>query len=261
MVASSDHMVASSPGRRSESAVPDPGRVGDQPGPPASASAAGGAQEAQRTPEESRLSPREIRRQQRLRVGREQILDAAEELFGRQGYRGASLQQVAKRCEFSIGALYLFIDSKEELLRAVLSRRTAALMERIRACVAGEGTGHEVLLDLARLQIEFHRAHPDFGRLSMQILSCSGGEPMPGFNEDIARGYDEAMTVQADLFARGQRDGTLRSGDPQCLSRLFSAMVTAYHGMDPKVAISSLGMPDEILLETVARAFAGPASR
>jgi AcrR family transcriptional regulator len=58
------------------------------------------------------LSPREVRRLQRIKVGREQILDAAEELFGRQGYRGTSLQQVAKRCEFSIGALYLFIDNK-----------------------------------------------------------------------------------------------------------------------------------------------------
>jgi AcrR family transcriptional regulator len=202
------------------------------------------------------LSPREVRRQERLRVGREQILDAAEELFGRQGYRGTSLQQVAKRCEFSIGALYLFIDSKEELLRAVLRRRTAELMALMTHCLAAAGTGAELLGDLVRAQVDFHRRYPDFGRLSMQIMSAAGVPGTPGFAGDMSRGYDAAMRLQAELFARGQADGTLRAGDPQCLARLFSAMVTAYHAMDPAVTGTGAGLPDEIFLSTVAAAFA-----
>jgi AcrR family transcriptional regulator len=204
------------------------------------------------------LSPREIRRQERLRVGREQILDAAEELFGRQGYRGTSLQQVARRCEFSIGALYLFIDSKEELLRAVLRRRTAELMARMADCLASEGSGAELLDRLARAQLDFHRRYPDFGRLSMQIMSAAGVPGTPGFSDDVSPGYEAAMRLQADLFVRGQRDGTLRAGDPQCLARLYSAMVTSYHAMDPAVTGTGVGLPDDIFLSTVAAAFAPP---
>ncbi|MBL7496487.1 TetR/AcrR family transcriptional regulator [Frankia sp. CN7] len=204
------------------------------------------------------LSPREVRRQERLRLGREQILDAAEELFGRQGYRGTSLQQVAKRCEFSIGALYLFIDSKEELLRAVLGRRTAELMAKMTECLAAEGTGAQLLARLARMQVDFHRRYPDFGRLSTQIMSATGMPGMPGFGEDVARGYDAAIALEAELFARGQRDGTLRAGDPECLARLYSAMVTAYHAMDPEVTGTGVGagLPDEVFLSTVSAAFA-----
>ncbi|ONH31882.1 TetR/AcrR family transcriptional regulator [Pseudofrankia asymbiotica] len=204
------------------------------------------------------LSPRELRRQERLRVGREQILDAAEELFGRQGYRGTSLQQVAKRCEFSIGALYLFIDSKEELLQAVLNRRTVDLMELMAACLAAEGTGAELLARLARTQVDFHRRYPEFGRLSIQLMSTPGVPGTPGFREGFARGYDAAIELEAELFVRGQHDGTLRPGDPGCLARLFSAMVTAYHAMDPEVSADSAALPDDIFLSTVAAAFAPP---
>jgi AcrR family transcriptional regulator len=217
-------------------AAPDPGQ-------PAASETAG-------------LSPREVRRLQRIKVGREQILDAAEELFGRQGYRGTSLQQVAKRCEFSIGALYLFIDNKEELLRAVLQRRTAALMQKMRDCIAGEGRAHAVLLRLARTQIDFHRRHPDFGRLSIQIMGAGGVDAAPHVNESVARGYELAIDMEADLFRRGQVDGSIRAGDPRCLARLYSAMVAVYHTMDPAVVDGRNSLDDADFLASVGQAFA-----
>ncbi|WP_157845318.1 TetR/AcrR family transcriptional regulator [Pseudofrankia sp. EUN1h] len=276
-------MAATSPGRTSRptSAIPTEGSpaatrvagarargadAGTGPARDEPSAAGNGAREAENSADKAEngaggpaaLSPRELRRQERLRVGREQILDAAEELFGRQGYRGTSLQQVAKRCEFSIGALYLFIDSKEELLRAVLTRRTAELMELMAGFLTAEGTGAELLARLARTQVDFHRRYPEFGRLSIQIMSAPGVPGTPGFREGFARGYDAAIELEAELFVRGQRDGTLRPGDPGCLARLFSAMVTAYHAMDPEVSTDGVALPDDIFLSTIAAAFAPP---
>src|SRR5882724_5551180 len=80
-------------------------------------------------------SPRELRRRQRIEVGREQVLDAAENLFGFNGYSATSLEQVAKACEFSVGALYMFFNSKQELLEAVLDRRGIVVMAAMRNCL------------------------------------------------------------------------------------------------------------------------------
>jgi AcrR family transcriptional regulator len=211
-------------------------------------------------PDTSRLSPREIRRLQRLEIGRKQILDAAEELFGRYGYRGTSLQQVAKRCEFSIGALYLFIDSKEELLRGILERRVVELTHQMRECVAAEGPALDVLVQLARTQVAFYRRYPDFGRLLTRIISA-GVDAVPGSDGEVALGYGGAIEIEVELFARGQADGSIRPGDPRGLARLFSAMVSAYHGLDPVVSPDGTGhLDDEDFLACVSRAFAATGS-
>ena len=73
-------------------------------------------------------SPRKTRDAERTR---RQILDAAEELFARQGFDAASLAAIGEAAGVSRGTPGYFFGSKEELYQAVLERmyadRTAAL--------------------------------------------------------------------------------------------------------------------------------------
>ena len=50
---------------------------------------------------------RERRRTGRKELSRQDILDAAEHVFGQKGYHEASLQEIAERAEFSTSALSL----------------------------------------------------------------------------------------------------------------------------------------------------------
>lgn len=50
----------------------------------------------------------------------EEILDAAAEEFNERGYRGARLQDIAERVGLLTGSLYYYIDSKEDLLYALV---------------------------------------------------------------------------------------------------------------------------------------------
>jgi AcrR family transcriptional regulator len=51
------------------------------------------------------------------------LLDAAERVFARRGYRGASLDEIAAEAGFSKGAVYSNFSSKEELFLALIDRR------------------------------------------------------------------------------------------------------------------------------------------
>jgi AcrR family transcriptional regulator len=71
--------------------------------------------------------PAELTKQtaRRLRT-REQLLDAAYEVFARDGYHAATLDDIALRANSSKGALYYNFDSKEDLFAALLEERLRA---------------------------------------------------------------------------------------------------------------------------------------
>lgn len=62
------------------------------------------------------LSRRERERAQH----RAEIMDAAIDVFGEKGFFTATLDEIAQRAEFSKGTLYLYFDSKEDLLFSIL---------------------------------------------------------------------------------------------------------------------------------------------
>lgn len=200
-------------------------------------------------------APRELRRRQRIELDREQVLDIAEELFGAQGYQGTSLQQVAQRCGFSVGAVYLFVDSKEALLREILSRRGSHLLALVRDCAEADRPPLDTLVAVCDTIIAFHREHPGFGRLATRMHAPGGAEGFPFPAGDFASHRDEALRPVTLVIRRGQREGTVRAGEPLVLARLMSALVTAHHGMDPTLLGTTVVIDDDAFRGFVRDAF------
>ncbi|HEV3358627.1 MAG TPA: helix-turn-helix domain-containing protein [Pseudonocardiaceae bacterium] len=201
------------------------------------------------------LSPREARRQQRIDLSREQILDTAERLFSERGYHDTGLKEVAELCEFSVGSIYSFFQSKDHLYEEVLMRRGPAQVAEMRRIVADEAPATERLAAMARLQINHFRRYPAWGRLTTRALTV--GMPQAGaLPAAFDKAYRDAIDIEVALFVDGQREGVLREGDPRALARLFSSVVTAFHGMDPEVGDDAADLGVEEFLAFVVRAFA-----
>lgn len=201
-------------------------------------------------------SPREQRRRQRIELGREQVLDTAENLFGFNGYNATSLEQVAKGCEFSVGALYMFFNSKQDLLQAVLDRRGKVQMDAMRSCLADDIPGSHMLAAVVRTVIDFQRRYPGFALLVMRVYSPAL-DVLPSSAENMST-FNEAMDIYATAIERGQRDGTIRDGDPQQLARLISGLVTAHHSLDARLTGAQHGMDMDEFLEIIAAALSVP---
>ena len=180
-------------------------------------------------------TPREQRRQQRLELGREHILDAAEDVFARKGFHDASMKEIAEGAEFSVGALYGFFENKDDLFRHIYRRRGAQFMQGMREVLAGRASPRRHLHDLADFQVQFFREHPQFGRLFLRTSGVDLPEPESGTDDAITENYTEAMALQAKLFRAGQDAGELRDGDPEVLAMLFSGLVSAFQATDPVV--------------------------
>jgi AcrR family transcriptional regulator len=67
------------------------------------------------------MSPRTREQFEEMRVSRrEQIMNAALELFAQEGYTNCSISQLAAYTGISKGLMYNYFDSKEELLKAII---------------------------------------------------------------------------------------------------------------------------------------------
>jgi TetR/AcrR family transcriptional regulator len=194
------------------------------------------------------------RREYRRALSRDQILDAAERVFARNGFHDASLREIAELAEFSVGAVYGFFTGKEDIYRAIFLRRAEEFMPEMRQVLATDAAPLRQLLDLAAWQVAFFRRYPHWGRLVLRGGAIASPLATPADDEQIQENFATAQRAQADLFDRGQQFGDLRQGSPALLARMFSGLVSAFQAAE-LAADPMTELPVEDLLTVIEAAF------
>ena len=192
---------------------------------------------------------RELRRLLSQDVSRSQLLDAAEEVFGRKGFHETTLKEVAELAEFSVGSVYSFFDSKDDLFRQIFVRRGEEFLPGMHEILDEGGDPVDQLHRLVDFEVGFFRQHPRFGRLYLRYSSATMLSPDREIDLVMQDRYLEAMGLQADLFARGQAARVLRDGDPEILARLFSGLISAFQAVDPAVVSDDPDAPERLGLD------------
>jgi TetR/AcrR family transcriptional regulator len=207
-------------------------------------------------------SRREQRRLEHHDLSRGQLLDAAEEVFGRKGFHETTLKEIAELAGFSVGSVYSFFENKDDLFRQIFLRRGEEW--EVEMAEIFDHDFDSPLAELHRLvdfQIGFFRARPHFGRVylrysSIALLAARNDQ----VDEAVQRRFETAMDQQAELFRRGQKAGELRDGDPMVMSRLFSGLIASFQSVDPAVIsddpASGEHLPMPEFHDLVERAFA-----
>ena len=199
-------------------------------------------------------SRREQRRQLQQDLSRNQLLDAAEEVFGAKGFHDTTLKEIAELAEFSVGSVYSFFENKDDLFLNVFLRRGEEFLPGMEAAATAGDDPVAQLHALVEFEVDFFRQHPHFGRLYLRSFPGDVLDSSPELAENFAR----AMAVQAGIFRRGQAAGVLRDGDPEVLARLFSGLVGGFQSTDPAVVAEPMAaerLPLAALHEVVDGAF------
>ena len=151
---------------------------------------------------------------------RQQILDAARDLFVRDGYDAVSMRRIAARIEYSPTAIYLHFPDKQSILTALcdetfekLSMRLATHFER---CTDPLTRLREGL----RLYVDFGLAHPHHYTVSFLIKSRDE-------RTGPTAGHRAFAFLQAAV-AGAMASGAIRTGDVETTSQ---ALWAASHGL------------------------------
>ncbi len=174
----------------------------------------------------------------------ELILAAALEVFSAYGFRGSTVDQIAKACGLSKPNLLYYFRRKEDIYVALLEHTLRDWLEPLRALDAA-GDPIDELSRYIRDKVRMSRENPKASRLfANEILH---GAPMIG---DFLKGpLKDLVDEKAAVIASWMAAGRINTIDPHHL--IFAIWSTTQHYADFDVQVAAI-LGDGIDLTTTA---------
>jgi AcrR family transcriptional regulator len=151
------------------------------------------------------IAERKVRERVELR---RRILDAARELFVKEGYAAVTMRRIAQRIEYSPTAIYLHFADKDQLIRDLCAHDFAVFAAQFDK-LARVADPLERLRRAGQAYVDFALAHPNHYRLLFMTppSAASGGAPAEAAYAFLAR--TAAECIAASKLRKGVTDAEL----------------------------------------------------
>ncbi len=163
------------------------------------------------------------------KISKQKILDAALEVFAKQGYHSATVDAIAKTAGISKGLLYNYFKSKDDVLNELMIGMMEVLMFEIMLLKPGEKFRKEDIINFINTGIDLVLAKPYYWKLYFSVAL----QP-----EVMAMVFDKMMKmVQPYLSAMTEFYREKGIENPEVMMRYLSAVMDGiqFHCMiDPK---------------------------
>jgi AcrR family transcriptional regulator len=170
------------------------------------------------------MGPRQRREREREQL-RQEILDAARELFVKEGFENVSMRRIAEKIEYSPTTIYLYFEDKADLLFQICEETFAKLTDEMEAITKECKDPVEALKRGCRAYVNFGLRYPNHyrvtfinhpGRLEGQPYLREGSQGMRAYNH-LRQGVEECV-----------RQGRFRETDVEAITQ---AVWASGHGI------------------------------
>jgi AcrR family transcriptional regulator len=167
---------------------------------------------------------------------RTRLLAAATRLFAQRGFDGTSVRDLTRRARANLGAVTYYFGSKAALYHAVIAALAEPLIDRVAQAAQAPGRPVDRIEAIVRAFLDYIGAHPELPKLILRELATE--RPLPPPAEEAMRRNFSALE---DAITAGQRDGTVRPGDPVLLA--LSVMAQPFHfAIASRVVLAAAGI-------------------
>ena len=145
------------------------------------------------------------------------ISEVATELFVKKGFFPTTLADIAKEAGVSKGTIILHFKSKENLARELKVKHFKSLREHLKACSKNYGSVEDCIRLGVADYVKWCVANPYPARFQLALRQHD-------FIKDLeCRPRDEAYEESVKVIRQGQKEGSVRAGNPEFLARTMSA--------------------------------------
>ena len=157
-----------------------------------------------------------------------EILVAAERVFVSKGFDHATIEDIAKEAEFSVGAIYNFFNGKDDLREKVITKIIEDFLEIFRGKVLCEQDAMKAIEALIDLRVRHVKDHEAFFRLILDTQLGASIKPDEALPKRCRNVYDNYINEVALIFKRAMNEGLVCEMDPVYAALAFEGCINAF---------------------------------
>jgi AcrR family transcriptional regulator len=207
-------------------------------------------------PEMAEPKPRSIRRLRRdeqRQLTRAQLLDAAERVFARDGFRGASIAAIAEEAGYSHGAVYSNFNGKDDLFLVLVEERIDARLARVYEAADAELSRGAQPLEAARRFVAMLQQEREAYLLLVDLWNQAVREPKAAAK--FAERHARLRTVIGRIVEGIARDQGLELALPR--AQVATAVIALANGFTIERLADPDAAPDELFAQALAAILRG----
>jgi AcrR family transcriptional regulator len=170
-------------------------------------------------------------------IRRDQILDAASELFVAKGFESATVDEIAEKAGLSKGAIYWYFKSKLEILLGLAERFNERSQQLLIQLAQMDRYGPEALFRAHR-DLNLIKDDPDHQRIFDRLVGLA--DRYPEIQERHREYHRQWNRVVASLIQRGVDSGVFHPLDAMRLAQAMTALHEGLHThshLDPEIDV------------------------
>jgi len=137
------------------------------------------------------------RRTQPPEVRREQLLDAAAAVMVEKGFASMTVADVAERAGVAKGTVYLYFDTKEDLVTGLQARYASALVNLASALNEGKGSETARLGSFLRATVDFHVSERELHEVLFHQAGMRDGDALHALSLELQTFVDRGVATGA----------------------------------------------------------------
>jgi len=159
---------------------------------------------------------------------KEEILKASEKIFARKGFHDTTIQDIAKEAEFSVGYIYNFFKSKEDLYKSLTIHKFDVLINILKNIYLSKNTPKQKLINIIDSLLNIFENDTDFIRIYVRETRGQTWNVKKFLEKDFIKNQKEGQKYITSIIQDGIKQKLFIKANPVDLMLSITGILNAF---------------------------------